>query len=88
LAFSRSRTPLRPWLTLGIGAAATTLVGIGRVKAGEHFPTDVIAGAMVGAGIGVLVPHLHREEPPKQRSVWIGLGVQPGGVSFQATARM
>jgi membrane-associated phospholipid phosphatase len=88
LAFSRSSTPLRPWLTLGIGAAATTLVGIGRVKAGEHFPTDVIAGAMVGAGIGVLVPHLHREEPAKQRSVWIGLGPQPGGVSLQAYARM
>jgi membrane-associated phospholipid phosphatase len=88
LAFSRSSTPLRPWLTLGIGAAATTLVGIGRVKAGEHFPTDVIAGAMVGAGIGVLVPHLHREESPKQRSVWIGLGPQPGGVSLQAYARM
>jgi membrane-associated phospholipid phosphatase len=88
LAFSRSTSPLRPWLTLGIGAATTTLVAIGRVKAGEHFPTDVIAGAMVGAGIGVLVPHLHREEPAKQRSVWIGLGPQPGGVSLQAYARM
>jgi undecaprenyl-diphosphatase len=88
LAFSRSSTPLRPWLTLGIGAAATTLVAFGRVMAGEHFPTDVIAGAMVGAGIGVLVPHLHREDPPKQRSVWTGLGVQPGGVALQANARM
>jgi undecaprenyl-diphosphatase len=82
LAFSRSTDRLRPWLTLGVGAALTTLVSFGRVKSGEHFPTDVIAGSMVGAGIGVLVPHLHREEAPRQRRVWIGLGVVPNGTSL------
>lgn len=84
LAFSRSADRLRPWLTLGIGTALTTVVSFGRVRAGEHFPTDVIAGAMVGAGIGVLTPHLHREEPALRRPVWIGLGAEPGGVSLRA----
>jgi undecaprenyl-diphosphatase len=84
LAFSRSTDRLRPWLTLGIGAAVTALVGFGRVQSGEHFPTDVIAGSMVGAGIGVLVPHLHREEAPRQRRVWIGLGAEPNGASLRA----
>jgi hypothetical protein len=38
-----------------------------RVRAGEHFPTDVIAGSIAGAGIGLVVPHLHRTEDIKQR---------------------
>jgi hypothetical protein len=37
LAFSRSTDRVRPWLTLGIGTALTTMVGFGRVQAGEHF---------------------------------------------------
>jgi hypothetical protein len=27
---------------------------------------------VVGGGIGVLVPHLHRTEDVKQRRVWVG----------------
>ena len=33
-----------------------------RVRAGKHFLTDVIAGYAVGATIGILVPHLHRNQ--------------------------
>lgn len=31
-----------------------------RVKAGKHFPTDVIVGYAVGATIGFLIPELHK----------------------------
>jgi undecaprenyl-diphosphatase len=79
LAFSRSGPrSVRPWLTLGIGTAITGFVSYERVRSGNHFPTDVIAGAMAGAAVGVLVPHLHRhkeEAPP----VWIGVAPAPGG---------
>jgi membrane-associated phospholipid phosphatase len=36
-------------------------VGVGalRVAAGQHFPTDIIAGAALGSGIGWLVPTIH-----------------------------
>jgi undecaprenyl-diphosphatase len=60
LAFSRAgwRRP-RPWITLGVGVGLTAFVAYERVRSGEHFPTDVIMGSMAGAGVGVLVPHLH-----------------------------
>jgi membrane-associated phospholipid phosphatase len=32
-----------------------------RVKAGRHFPTDVMAGFAAGALVGFLVPHLHKK---------------------------
>ena len=47
-------------------------VSVERVRAGAHFPTDVLGGAMAGAGDGLLVPHLHREDTVKQRAVWVG----------------
>ena len=78
LAFIRSPSTPRPWLTLGAGTALTAFVGYERVRSGAHFPTDVLAGAVAGAAIGVLVPHLHRhsEEAPK---VWIGAAPSSGG---------
>ena len=33
------------------------VVGYLRVRAGRHFPTDVIAGYLVGGAIGYLVPY-------------------------------
>ena len=78
LAFQRAPHTPRPWITLGVATGLTAFVSYERVRAGDHFPTDVIAGSMVGAAVGVLVPHLHRhqdEAPP----VWIGAGPSPGG---------
>lgn len=72
LAFSRAPGTARPWITLAVGAGITGIASYGRVRSGKHFPTDVIAGAMVGIGIGVLVPHVHRSEDAKQRPVWVG----------------
>ncbi|HEY6853309.1 MAG TPA: phosphatase PAP2 family protein [Gemmatimonadales bacterium] len=49
----RTRTAL---LLYG-GALAT---GVLRVEAGQHFPTDVLAGAALGSGLGWLAATLHR----------------------------
>lgn len=72
LAFARSPHNARPWITLLIGTGLTTFVSIERVRAGAHFPTDVIAGSIAGAGIGLVVPHLHRTDDIKQRRIWVG----------------
>jgi membrane-associated phospholipid phosphatase len=72
LAFARSPNSARPWITLLVATGLCTFVSIERVRAGAHFPTDVIAGAIAGAGVGTVVPHLHRNDDIKQRPVWIG----------------
>jgi membrane-associated phospholipid phosphatase len=48
-----------PWILLGVGIAASAFVGAARVMGGNHFMTDVFAGAIVGSSVGVLIPALH-----------------------------
>lgn len=44
-----------------IGAAlAPAAMGYLRVRAGRHFPTDVLTGYLVGAAVGFAVPYFHR----------------------------
>jgi undecaprenyl-diphosphatase len=82
LAFQRSGVKhWRGWVTLATSLALTSFVSIERVRSGEHFPTDVIAGSLAGAMVGTLVPHLHKhvqEAPP----VWIGFAPSTGGGSM------
>jgi membrane-associated phospholipid phosphatase len=87
LAFARAPNLWRPLITLGVGASVTAFTSMERVRGGAHFPTDVIAGALAGAGIGVIVAHLHRSEDVKQRRIWVGGipmndggGAQVGGI--------
>lgn len=53
-----------PWsyLMWGSTLSVATLTAYARVKAGEHYPSDVIAGAVVGGAIGYFVPALHRKD--------------------------
>ncbi len=60
LAFARDPEGIEGWLVAGGGLALTALVGVERVLAGAHFPTDVIAGAIAGGSMGTMVPYLHR----------------------------
>jgi membrane-associated phospholipid phosphatase len=41
---------------------AASAVAYTRYASGEHFPTDILAGAVVGSAVGFLIPWLHRTE--------------------------
>jgi membrane-associated phospholipid phosphatase len=52
------RSHFRVPVWVGTHALATT-VALLRVEAGRHFWSDVLTGAAVGMGVGLLVPWLH-----------------------------
>ena len=58
-AFSTAVGGTVPELDTALRLAAT-VVAYSRVHTGVHYPGDVIAGAVIGAGIGSLVRHLAR----------------------------
>jgi membrane-associated phospholipid phosphatase len=70
-----------PWsyLMWGSTLSLATLTAYARVKAGEHYPSDVIAGAVVGGAIGYLVPALHRKDAGGRLS----LVAAPGRMGLQ-----
>jgi membrane-associated phospholipid phosphatase len=47
------------WVSLAGLTTVAAFVGVGRVAAGKHFPSDVVTGAAVGASVGTLVPFMH-----------------------------
>ncbi len=55
------------WAMYGLAALWTGMTAQGRVAAGMHFYTDVLAGAAIGTACGVLIPWMHRK----------GISIQP-----------
>jgi membrane-associated phospholipid phosphatase len=55
----RLEQPALAWATFGAGLAGTGLVGVSRVLSGAHFPSDVLVGAALGAGVGLALPAMH-----------------------------
>lgn len=54
--------------------SAAVFASYARVTAGQHYPTDVMAGAALGAGVGYLVPALHRGGAPERVRIAAGAG--------------
>lgn len=41
-------------------------VGYFRYSSGKHYLSDILAGTLIGAGSGLLVPHIHRSQLPEK----------------------
>ena len=57
--FQRLGQPGLGWAMFGVGMAGSTLVGVSRVAGGSHFPSDVLVGAAMGVGVGLVLPAIH-----------------------------
>ena len=51
---------LKPYVWI-LGAGLPVATGYLRIRAGQHYPSDVAAGYVLGAAIGYAVPALHRK---------------------------
>lgn len=69
------------WLVYGAAAGATLGTGYMRLRAGRHFPTDIIVGAAIGVGSGVLVPLLHRNKYWQQKKLGFSPLIRTDGVT-------
>ena len=53
-----------------LAVALPAFVAVERVRAGKHFPTDVVTGYAFGAAIGYLVPYTHKKSIKGSASHW------------------
>ena len=71
---------LKPYVW-SIAISLPALTGYFRVRAGKHYPTDVIAGYLLGASIGYIIPTLHKNPglktdltiAPTGNGIYVGL---------------
>jgi membrane-associated phospholipid phosphatase len=64
------------WATGLSLAAATSYL---RIASDEHYMTDVLAGSVLGAAVGLAIPLLHR--PRGERGPAVVIGPAPGGAA-------
>lgn len=82
---------MKVWVwTAGLGVAA--VVSTLRVASGDHFVSDVVAGSLIGAASGFLVPFLHeRLHAAKTKSSdavsGVELGWTAGGIAVRLSLR-
>ncbi len=55
------------WVLYGVSAAATLGMSYMRLEAGQHFPSDIITGIVVGTACGLLTPQLHKKRDFKEQ---------------------
>ncbi len=77
--------PDSPWKPLVWGAAGVIpgVMGYFRVAAGKHYPTDVMAGYLVGGAIGFLVPHLHKKGMGKSEKLSLNIGINAARLTYR-----
>lgn len=58
------------WMLYSLAGGASLAKGLLRIKAGQHFPTDVMTGIPIGILSGVLVPHFHKKRKKSNLSIF------------------
>lgn len=58
-----------------------------RSRAGEHFPSDIALGTVVGVGMGMLVPRFHMPKKLARRVSFTPMGPMGPGLTLAYTFR-
>lgn len=76
------------WAVWGAGLGVATLISTLRVASGDHFVSDVAAGAALGSLIGFGVPYLHRLGGRNRGEAEAGLSLSVSPTGFEARYRL
>jgi hypothetical protein len=70
------------WTKLLWGTSMTiaAMTDYARIKAGKHYPSDIIASAVVGIAIGYMIPNLDK----KKKNDRVSLVISPNGRESQS----
>lgn len=70
------------WFIWGGSLALASYTGYLRYKSGNHFPSDILAGALLGSAVGYLIPQIHRYKTSGSSIVFT---LTSAGLRFQWT---
>ena len=76
------------WVFYTLAGGASLATGLLRIKAGEHFPTDVMAGLPIGVLSGILVPHFHKIKAFKNTGLTLLPYNNQGATGFTALLKI
>ena len=76
------------WILYTLAGAATATTGYLRLKAGQHFKSDVLTGIIIGPLVGVLVPQLHKNKNFNSSRLSLIPNLQQGSSGFTAYYRL
>jgi len=74
------------WILFGLAGTITATTGYLRLKAGQHFTTDVITGMLLGTASGILIPHIHKNKNLQRLAVMPNY--QNGQAGFAASFKL
>lgn len=74
----------KQWLFYGLAAVPPAVMGVMRVQAVRHFPSDAVVGGVLGALTGILIPELHRIKSG-QAKLSLQYGAAMKGMAFSLT---
>ena len=63
------------WVFYSGATAATLGMGYLRLTAGKHFPSDIVAGSLIGTACGLLTPAIHRNRDFKNQKWSMNPGI-------------
>jgi len=77
------------WVLYGGAALATMGMGYLRLTAGQHFPSDIFTGALVGTACGILTPAIHKNRDFKKQKWSMSPGIfDKGETGFTFTYKL
>lgn len=73
----------KKWLLYAAALIPPTFVGYQRYKGLKHFPTDIVVGTVVGAAVGILIPHLHKINKKNKNISLVPYAGEYSGLAFK-----